>query len=131
MEQPGGRVYPLKSLGYENQQTRSYASFPPSGALLFVAVQCGSVRLYWRFHRAVRFGSLILAFPLPKVSRNKRAVSTYFSTVTLPSRLKGWRKRGVTLGVILKSLKKYPVWYDQVTDIFATQTARRIDLIYK
>ena len=23
MEQPGGRVYPLKSLGYENQQTRS------------------------------------------------------------------------------------------------------------
>ena len=22
-------------------------------------------------------------------------------------------------------------WYDQVTDIFATQTARRIDLIYK
>ena len=32
---------------------------------------------------------------------------------------------------MLKSLKKDPVWYDQVTDGFATQTARRIDLIYK
>ena len=32
---------------------------------------------------------------------------------------------------MLKSLKKDPVWYDQVTDVFATQTARRIDLIYK
>ena len=60
MEQPGGRVYPLKSLGYENQQTRdaqSNASFPPSGALMFVALRCGSVRFYWRFHRAVRLGS--------------------------------------------------------------------------
>ena len=32
---------------------------------------------------------------------------------------------------ILKSLQKNPAWYDQVTDIFATQTARRIDLIFK
>ncbi|KAK0151974.1 Zinc finger MYM-type protein 1 [Merluccius polli] len=32
---------------------------------------------------------------------------------------------------MLKSLKSDPVWYDQVTDDFATQTARRIDLIYK
>jgi hypothetical protein len=33
---------------------------------------------------------------------------------------------------MLKSLKKKKdqVWYDQVTDVFATQTARRIDLIY-
>ena len=44
MEQPGG------SLGYENQQTRSVMprSFPPSRS---------SVRLYWHFHRAVRFGA--------------------------------------------------------------------------
>ena len=32
---------------------------------------------------------------------------------------------------ILKSLQKNPAWYDQVTDIFATQTARRIDLLFK
>ena len=31
---------------------------------------------------------------------------------------------------MLKSLKEDPVWYDQVTDIFAAQT-RRIDLIFK
>ena len=58
MELPGGRVYPLKSLGYENQRTRSYASFPPStgcycllrySAALFTYIEvfterCGSVR---------------------------------------------------------------------------------------
>lgn len=32
---------------------------------------------------------------------------------------------------ILKTLQKDPAWYDQVTDRFANQTARRIDLIYK
>ena len=59
VEQSRGRDYPLKSLGYENQQrAQSYALFPPSGALLFVAVQCGSV-----LSGAFRFGSLILVFP--------------------------------------------------------------------
>ena len=53
------------------------------------------------------------------------------SFVGLTSHLKGWRKRGATHTVILKLFKKYPTWYDQVTDIFATQTARRINLIYK
>ena len=47
MEQPRGSVYPLKSLGYENQPTRSVVRLVSTeGALLFVAVQFGSVGFY-------------------------------------------------------------------------------------
>ena len=82
MEQPGG------SLGYENQQTRSVMprSFPPSRS---------SVRLYWHFHRAVRFGAARFTYigvSTAKIwarSRNKRAEPTYYLTllrwVTKPS----------------------------------------------
>ena len=76
--------------------------------------QCGLVRLYWRFNR--------------QKSGEINTQICWYSAVGLPSRLKGLRKRGATHAVILKSLKKYPVWYDQVTDIFATQTARKIVL---
>ena len=73
VEQPG--VIP-SSLVYENQQ--SFASFPPSSALLLVAVQCGFVRLYWRFN-CQNWAR----------SRNKCAEPTYFSTplrwITKPS----------------------------------------------
>ena len=70
MEQPGGRVYPLKSLSYENQTRPSHALFPPSGVLLFVAVQYNSVCCYWCFHRAVWCGSVRLYW---RVHRHKSA----------------------------------------------------------
>ena len=76
MEQAGGRVYHLKSLGYENQQTRSVVCLVSTERS--AAVRCGTVRLC----------SLILAFPPPKVSRNKGAEPNYISTlrwVTKPS----------------------------------------------
>ena len=64
VEQAGGRVYPLKSLGYENQQTRCSVVRLVSTERC-AAVRCGTVRLcslLLVFHRAVRFGAAWFAY---------------------------------------------------------------------
>ena len=122
MEQRRGRGYPLKSrLREPTNQLR------PSS----------------HFHRVVRDCSLWYSAALFAYigvstgnswarSRNKRAAYLFFDTPPLGYQAvcKGGEKVELHTPLFWNQVKN-PAWYDQVTDIFVTQTARRIDLIYK
>ena len=79
-------------------------------------------------------GAERFAFPPPKVGSPEinalsQPVFRHSCWVTKPSERvsKTWSYTSCYSEITLK----HPVWYGQVTDIFATQTARSIDLIYK